>query len=291
MPKEKYSRGPEIFAHCKAIAEKFDLYRDACLSDRGDGDALGRRDPGAGWSRPNRGDAMKARFVCLANGLLQRPKLPGIPGIETFEGTPFHTSRWDYDYTGGDSDRQPDGAPRTSAWDHRHRALPPVQCVPHLARACPSTSTSSSAPRRPSTCATTSRRSGMGRQPRARLAPEERMDNFQILTAGGYQEEDLVNDGWTDIIRKLLFVMQSDEPTPTFAGRPGEEPGAGRLHEDGGDPRARGLHRRRPGPPPRRSSPTTGSSASARASTTSTCRPSTPQRHASSTPRRRVSSG
>ncbi len=28
VPKEKYSRGPEIFAHAKAIAEKFDLYRD-----------------------------------------------------------------------------------------------------------------------------------------------------------------------------------------------------------------------------------------------------------------------
>jgi cyclohexanone monooxygenase len=37
------------------------------------------------------------------------------------------------------------------------------------------------------------------------------MDNFQILTAGGYQEEDLVKDGWTDIIRNLLFVMQSEE--------------------------------------------------------------------------------
>jgi hypothetical protein len=34
-------------------------------------------------------------------------KLPGIPGIETFAGHSFHTSRWDYTYTGGD----PDGAP------------------------------------------------------------------------------------------------------------------------------------------------------------------------------------
>ncbi|MCP5059907.1 MAG: hypothetical protein GY937_24655 [bacterium] len=37
------------------------------------------------------------------------------------------------------------------------------------------------------------------------------MDNFQILTAGGYQEEDLVNDGWTEIIRKLLvFAGDAD---------------------------------------------------------------------------------
>jgi cyclohexanone monooxygenase len=37
------------------------------------------------------------------------------------------------------------------------------------------------------------------------------MDNFQILTAGGYAEEDLVNDGWTDIIRKLLSIMLAEE--------------------------------------------------------------------------------
>jgi cyclohexanone monooxygenase len=39
------------------------------------------------------------------------------------------------------------------------------------------------------------------------------MDNFQILTAGGYQAEDLVNDGWTEIIRKLVVQLQkSDDP-------------------------------------------------------------------------------
>jgi len=32
-------------------------------------------------------------------------KLPGIPGIEDFKGHSFHTSRWDYNYTGGDPER------------------------------------------------------------------------------------------------------------------------------------------------------------------------------------------
>ena len=50
----------------------------------------------------NRGDAMQARFVVMSSGPLNRPKLPGIPGIETFKGHTFHTSRWDYGYTGGD---------------------------------------------------------------------------------------------------------------------------------------------------------------------------------------------
>ena len=45
------------------------------------------------------------------------------------------------------------------------------------------------------------------------LAPgwqRRRMDNFNILVTGGLQDEDLVNDGWTDIIRKLLVIVQKD---------------------------------------------------------------------------------
>ena len=30
---------------------------------------------------------------------------------------------------------------------------------------------------------------------------QKRIDNFKILTAGGYAPEDLVNDGWTVIVR------------------------------------------------------------------------------------------
>jgi hypothetical protein len=31
VPTEKYAKGPEIFAHCRRIAEHYDLYRNACL--------------------------------------------------------------------------------------------------------------------------------------------------------------------------------------------------------------------------------------------------------------------
>ena len=50
----------------------------------------------------NRGDTIRARFVIMANGLLNIPKLPKIPGIHDFKGKMFHTSRWEYDYTGGE---------------------------------------------------------------------------------------------------------------------------------------------------------------------------------------------
>ena len=44
---------------------------------------------------------IRARFIVLGSGPLHRPKLPGIPGIQDFKGKQFHSSRWDYEYTGG----------------------------------------------------------------------------------------------------------------------------------------------------------------------------------------------
>jgi len=43
---------------------------------------------------------MRARFVVCANGTLTKPKLARIAGMESFRGHSFHTSRWDYEYTG-----------------------------------------------------------------------------------------------------------------------------------------------------------------------------------------------
>ena len=56
-----------------------------------------------------------ADAVGSSTGPLHRPKLPGVPGIESFVGHCFHTSRWDYDYTGGD----PGGAPLDKLADKR----------------------------------------------------------------------------------------------------------------------------------------------------------------------------
>ena len=208
VPKEKYSRAPEIFAYCRRIAEKFDLYRDALLQTEVtslDWDAARAR-----WIvRTNRNDAFAARFVALANGFLQRPKLPGIPGIETFRGHTFHTSRWDYAYTGGNADGGLD-----KLADKRVGIIgtgaTAVQCVPHLGASAKELFVFQ---RTPSSIGV---RANRPTDPEwaASLAPgwhQQRMDNFQMLTAGGFAEEDLVADGWTDIIRKVLFVMQSEE--------------------------------------------------------------------------------
>ena len=99
VPKEKYTHAPEILAHSAAIGRKFDLYRNVCFQT--EVTEMRWDEESARWIvSTNRGDRMKARFVVMSNGPLNRPKLPGIPGIEKYKGHSFHTSRWDYGYTG-----------------------------------------------------------------------------------------------------------------------------------------------------------------------------------------------
>src|SRR5262249_55362473 len=121
-----------ILAHSQAIAHKFDLYRAACFQT--EVTALRWDEDRARWTiKTNRGDAIRARFVCMANGPLNRPKLPGIPGIESFRGHSVHTSRWDYRYTGGDCDGGLTGLSGKRVGIIGTGATA-VQCVPHLAR-------------------------------------------------------------------------------------------------------------------------------------------------------------
>src|ERR1700753_1684819 len=93
IPAEKYAKGPEIFAHCRRIAEHYDLYRDACLQTDVHEISWDARD--SRWViHTDRGDEMRAKFVSMANGYQAKPKLPGIAGLGAFRGPTFHTSRW-----------------------------------------------------------------------------------------------------------------------------------------------------------------------------------------------------
>ncbi|WP_418059362.1 flavin-containing monooxygenase [Pimelobacter simplex] len=108
MPQERYSRGSEIFAYCQSLAERFGLYEHALFQTRVTD--LEWDEESARWTvLTDGGDRFRARFVATQSGLFSRPHLPGIPGIETFAGHSFHTSRWDYAYTGGDSTGGLDG--------------------------------------------------------------------------------------------------------------------------------------------------------------------------------------
>ncbi len=102
VPKQKYADGAEIYEHCQRIGRHFGLHESALF---GTMVRSLRWDPSIKRWRisTNRGDDLRARFIVMASGPFNRPKLPGIPGIESFKGHSFHTSRWDYEYTGGDS--------------------------------------------------------------------------------------------------------------------------------------------------------------------------------------------
>ena len=207
VPKEKYTHAPEILKHSSAIGEKFDLYRNACFQTEVTG--MQWDDADARWVvTTNRGDAMRARFVVMANGPLHRPKLPGIAGIDEFTGHTFHTSRWDYDYTGGDSDGGLDklGDKRVGIIGTGATA---VQCVPHLAEGAEHLYVFQRTP------SSIDVRANRDTDPEweSNLGPgwqKARMENFNTLVSGGFADEDLVNDGWTDIIGKLLIAVQRD---------------------------------------------------------------------------------
>lgn len=100
MPSKKFADGYEIREYLQSIARSNKLYDKALFhtlvtSLRWD-ESIKR------WRiTTDRGDELRAHFVIMANGLLNIPKLPGIPGIHEFRGKMFHTARWEYDYTGG----------------------------------------------------------------------------------------------------------------------------------------------------------------------------------------------
>ena len=203
MPSEKYAHGPEILEHSRRIARHFGLYDDALFQtevrsvewDAGDSRWIIRTD---------RGDEIRARYVTIGTGPLHRPKLPGIPGLDAFTGHTFHTSRWDYGYTGGDAS----GAPMDRLADKRVAVIgtgaTAVQCVPHLARSARELYVFQRTP------SSIDVRNNEPIDPawfeREVLSPgwqQRWLENFCTLQTGGFADEDLVRDGWTDIARRI----------------------------------------------------------------------------------------
>ena len=217
MPTRKYVFADEIFAHAQRIGTQFDLYENALFStsvSKLEWDETQTR-----WIiHTDRGDAIRAKFVAMGTGPLQRPKLPGIPGIETFERESFHTSRWNYDYTGGD----PTGEPMVNLADKRVGIIgtgaTAVQCIPHLARDAGELYVFQRTP------------SSIDVRNNQPIDPEwfdtlepgwqkKWLENFATVQTGGLAEEDLVQDGWTDLTRRIIGRVVEE------LKKPGTEPG------------------------------------------------------------------
>lgn len=215
VPKERYSFGPEIFQHCQQIGRHFDLYRHAMFgtivrSIRWDEE--GRR-----WSiATNRGDEIRARFMIMGAGYVNRPKLPGIAGIHDFKGRSFHTSRWDYGYTGGDS-----FGGLTGLADKRVAIIGTgatgIQCIPFVAKDAQQLYVFQRTP---------SYVDERGNQPTdpawaASLRPgwqSARQRAFHVGANEGFApgEEDLICDGWSEINRNVAAKLAAiGNPTLT----------------------------------------------------------------------------
>jgi cyclohexanone monooxygenase len=201
MPKEKYSFVTEIFEHSQRIGRHYGLYEKTHFQTR-----VRSIDWDDGIKRwhisTNRDDDLRARFVVMALGSATRAKLPGIPGIDEFEGHSFHTSRWDYNYTGGDTT-----GGMTRLADKRVAIIgtgaSAIQCVPRVAQDAEHLYVFQRTP---------SSVDWRGNKPTdpawwETLEPgwqRARRENFGALASGQAVEVDLVDDAWTDIFRNVV---------------------------------------------------------------------------------------
>jgi len=202
MPSEKYAHAPEILAHCQRIGHQYKLYDKALFHTQVT--HLEWDEAHSRWSiQTNRGDDFTAQFVAMGTGPLHIPKLPGVPGIESFKGHSFHTSRWDYDYTGGD----PEGAPLDKLKGKRVAIIgtgaTSVQCIPALSEACEALYVCQ---RTPSSVDVRDNKKTDPDWFKDMATPgwqQRWLENFTLNQTGGEAKEDLVQDGWTDLSRRI----------------------------------------------------------------------------------------
>ena len=217
MPSKKFADGAEIFQHCRNMGKHFGLYDGALFSTQVR--ELHWDDSAKRWRiSTDRGDEIAARFVVMAQGSYNRPKLPGIPGIQEYReagGHVFHSARWDYDYTGGDANGGLD-----KLADKRVALVGTgatgIQLVPHLGRDAKELFVFQRTP------SSVDERANTPTDPdwAAALQPgwqEERKRNFHNwspFVGVVFGEPDLVCDFWTELGRNLTArIAGSADPT------------------------------------------------------------------------------
>jgi len=210
IPKKKYTDAAETLEYCHIICEKYQLYDNACLQTEVTS-TVWDEDINRWIVSTNKKDKIKARFVVHSNGPLNRPKLPAIKGINNFNGHTFHTSRWDYDYTGGDSNGN-----LSNLKDKRVAVIgtgaTAVQCVPHLGESAKELFVFQ---RTPSSIDVRNNQPTdtewlLNQKPGWH---QKRRNNFETLLTGGQVKKDLVSDGWTEAFRLLFGNLRDKAPS------------------------------------------------------------------------------
>lgn len=216
MPTQKYAKAAEILAHAQSIARHYGLYQDALLQTTVTGvNWDGSR--GRWLISTDRRDNISSRFIVLAEGAFSRLKLPAIPGIAKFRGRSFHTSRWDYDYTGGDSEGDLTKL-REKVVGVIGTGASAIQCVPPLGRSAKRLYVFQ---RTPSTIAVRANRPTDPAWVQT-LQPgwhKRRMENFTSVLTDGQERIDLVDDGWTDIYKHIFLDPSFEKMSSSEASR------------------------------------------------------------------------
>ena len=211
VPSRKFAGGSEIYGYCKHLAERYGFADKALFHTHVNSvewDAASER-----WQiKTNRGDHLSARFVIVAAGVLNMPKLPSIPGIDSFKGKMFHSARWDYDYTGGGYHE-----PKLTKLADKTVAIvgtgaTSIQLVPQLAKHAKRLLVIQ---RTPST---------IDARPNPEFNPEEvktwpkgwqrdRIANFHRGAMDGFipGDTDIIGDIWTEINRNIAAHMEAND--------------------------------------------------------------------------------
>lgn len=211
MPSKKFTDGWEIREYAQSIAKKYDLYEGALFHTMVS--ALRWNEDLKRWViSTKQGDEIRARHVILANGLLNIPKLPGIPGINDFKGRLFHTARWDYSYTGGDQKN-----PVMDKLGNKKVAIvgtgaTAIQLVPFLGKYAKQFYVLQRTP----SCVDTRRNSLTDQEWVKTLKPgwqAERRANFHRGANESFQqgETDLICDIWTEVNRNLAAEREEQD--------------------------------------------------------------------------------
>ena len=200
VPKLRYSFAPEIYEHAQRIGQHFGLYEDAVFQTWVT-ELRWLEDEKRWLVQTNHGDEMRARHICLGTGPANRPRLPGIPGVEDFKGHSFHTCRWDYDYTGGSHEGGLDNlADKTVAIIGTGATA--VQCVPALGESAKQLYVFQRTP------SSVDVRNNAETDPEwaASLKPgwqKERQKKFGEAFLGGPIDPAFIDDGWTRLTRNV----------------------------------------------------------------------------------------
>jgi cation diffusion facilitator CzcD-associated flavoprotein CzcO len=211
IPTEKYSTGKEILKHVNAVVEKWGLKEKALFNTVA---TEGKwEDKKNHWVvKTNNGDVLRAKYLITSTGILHTPKLPGIPGLKSFKGHSFHTTKWDYDYTGGADD-----GILSKLKDKRVAIIgtgaTSIQIVPEVSKYAKKLYVFQ---RTPSAINIRNNRAtppefGASQKPGWQRA---RQENFNSILAGIPVTEDLVDDGWTDMKTTAIFGSESNSLDP-----------------------------------------------------------------------------